>query len=166
MPHSPQPSQKHLPEQFRGRHTAGNQHIPESGFHRPRAKHPGDGACEEGFAARYLRLSDMALPYGQNPCVSGLRVFGLGKGEKPACPRYHAERIETLDMLVNIADQEDTLGWNILFGSSPEKLYHSYMVFAPGPRRVGALIEGREYYVRVDAFNESGITEGVCVKLN
>ena len=121
---------------------------------------------EEGFAARYLRLSDMALPYGQNPCVSGLRVFGLGKGEKPACPRYHAERIETLDMLVDIADQEDTLGWNILFGSSPEKLYHSYMVFAPGPRRVGALIEGREYYVRVDAFNESGITEGVCVKLN
>ena len=121
---------------------------------------------EEGFAARYLRLSDMALPYGQNPCVSGLRVFGLGEGEKPACPRYHAERIEALDMLVDIADQEDALGWNILFGANPEKLYHSYMVFAPGPRRVGALIEGREYYVRIDAFNESGITEGVCVKLN
>ena len=121
---------------------------------------------EEGFAARYLRLSDMAVPYGQNPCVSGLRVFGLGKGEKPAVPRFHAERIEDLDMLVGIADQEDVLGWNILFGSSPEKLYHSYMVFAPGARRVGALIKDREYYVRVDAFNENGITEGVCKKLN
>ena len=33
---------------------------------------------EEGFAARYLRLSELAVPYGQNPCVSGLRVFGLG----------------------------------------------------------------------------------------
>ncbi len=120
---------------------------------------------QEGFAARYLRLRDMALPYGQNPCVSGLRVFGLGHGEAPAAPRFWAERVEDLDMMVDVAPQEDALGWNILFGSSPEKLYHSYMVFAPGPRRVGALIRGREYYVRVDAFNESGITEGTCVKL-
>ena len=121
---------------------------------------------EAGFAARYLRLGDMSLPYGQKPCVSGLRVFGLGDGEKPLAPRYHAERIEALDMLVDVADQEDALGWNILFGSSPEKLYHSCMVFAPGPRRIGALIKDREYYVRVDAFNENGITEGRCVKLN
>ena len=120
---------------------------------------------EAGFAARYLRLSDMAVPYGQNPCVSGLRVFGLGGGEKPTVPRCHAERIEDLDMLVDVADQEDALGWNILFGSSPEKLYHSCLVFAPGPRRIGALIKDREYYVRVDAFNENGITEGRCVKL-
>ena len=121
---------------------------------------------EEGFDARYLRLSNMAVPYGQNPCVSGLRVFGLGEGDKPAQARFYAERIEDLDMLVSVADQEDALGWNILFGSSPEKLYHSYMVFSPGPRRIGALIKGRDYYVRVDAFNESGITEGVCAKLN
>ena len=120
---------------------------------------------QEGFAARYLRLRDMALPYGQNPCVSGLRVFGLGHGEAPAAPRFWAERVEDLDMMVDVAPQEDALGWNILFGGSPEKLYHSYMVFAPGPRRVGALIRGREYYVRVDAFNESGITEGTCIKL-
>ena len=120
---------------------------------------------EEGFAARYVRLGNMALPYGQAPCVSGVRVFGLGHGEKPAAPRYHAERIEALDLFVDIAGQEDALGWNILFGSSPEKLYHSYMAFAPGPRRVGALIRGREYYVRVDAFNENGITEGACGKL-
>ena len=121
---------------------------------------------EDGFAARYLRLRDIAVPYGQNPCVSGLRVFGLGVGERPAAPRFYAERIVDLDMLVDIADQPDALGWNILFGSSPEKLYHSYLVFAPGPRRVGALIKGREYFVRVDAFNENGITEGICVKLN
>ena len=27
------------------------------------------------------------------------------------------------------------------------------------------LIAGREYFVRVDAFNENGITKGKCVKL-
>ena len=115
---------------------------------------------EEGFSARCLRLCDMALPYGQAPCVSGLRVFGLGSGEKPAAPRFSARRDGDLDMLVNIAAQTDALGYNILFGSSPEKLYHSAMVFAAGEHRVGALIRGRDYFVRVDAFNENGITEG------
>ena len=120
---------------------------------------------EHGFAARYLRLSDMAVPYGQNPCVSGLRVFGLGEGEAPSSPKFLAKRSGELDMNVTILKQPDALGFNILFGASPEKLYHSHMVFEPGSRRVGALIKGREYYVRVDAFNENGITEGSCIKL-
>lgn len=30
---------------------------------------------------------------------------------------------------------------------------------------IGALVKGKEYYVRVDAFNENGITEGNCVRL-
>ena len=120
---------------------------------------------EEGFAVRYLRLSDMAVPYGQNPCVSGLRVFGLGSGEKSAAPVFTATRMGDLDMVVQIKEQENTLGYNILFGSSPEKLYHSSMVFAAGSHRVGALIKDRDYCVRVDAFNENGIAAGACVKL-
>ena len=120
---------------------------------------------EEGIDVRYLRLSDMAVPFEQAPCVSGLRVFGLGDGEKPAEPVFSAARTGDLDMVVQIREQMDTLGYNILFGSSPEKLYHSYMIFKAGSQRVGALIKGREYYVRVDAFNENGITKGKCVKL-
>ena len=120
---------------------------------------------EQGFKAQYLRLSDVAVPYGQTPCVSGLRVFGLGDGEKPAEPVFSAARMGDLDMVVQIREQADALGYNILFGSSPEKLYHSDLVFKAGSQRVGALIKGREYYVRVDAFNENGITEGKCVKL-
>ena len=120
---------------------------------------------EEGFAARYLRLSSLAVPYEQNPCISGLRVFGLGEGEAPSSPKFLAKRSGDLDMNVTILKQPDALGFNILFGASPEKLYHSHMVFEPGSRRVGALIKGREYYVRVDAFNENGITEGSCIKL-
>ena len=121
--------------------------------------------CEEGFSARFLRLSQMAVPYEQKPCVSGLRVFGLGEGEKPAVPSFTVRRTGDLDMNVSIQKQENTLGYNILFGESPEKLYHSYMVFHDGDQRVGALIKGRAYFVRVDAFNENGITGGVCVSL-
>lgn len=121
---------------------------------------------EEGFDARYLRLGNLAVPYGQNPCISGLRVFGLGDGERPSVPHFHAERVEALDMLVDIVDQKDALGWNILFGNSPEKLYHSSMVFSAGQHCVGALVAERGYCVRVDAFNENGITQGFCAKLD
>ena len=120
---------------------------------------------EEGFRTRFLRLSHMAVPYGRQPCVSGLRVFGLGQGERPAAPVFTARRDSDLDMTVSIAAQENTLGYNILFGCSPDKLYHSYMAFKSGDQRVGALIKDRKYFVRVDAFNENGITEGVCVQL-
>ena len=120
---------------------------------------------EEGFQARFLRLSGIAVPYAQNPCVSGLRVFGLGDGALPVAPAFTANRTGDLDMVVNIQPQPDTVGYNILFGSTPDTLYHSYMVFASGEKRIGALIKGRTYCVRVDAFNENGITEGRCVPL-
>ena len=121
---------------------------------------------EEGISARFLRLSEIEVPYGQNPCVSGLRVFGLGNGEAPAKPTFTAERSGDLDMSVSITPQSDALGFNILFGSSPEKLYHSCMVFRSGEKRIGALIKDRTYFVRVDACNENGVTEGACVKLS
>ena len=120
---------------------------------------------EEGIRVRFLRLSDMAVPYGQQPCISGLRVFGLGQGEKPAAPVFTVRRENDLDMTVSVQSQENTLGYNILFGSSPDKLYHSSMNFKAGDQRIGALIKGRDYFVRVDAFNENGITEGTCVQL-
>ena len=120
---------------------------------------------EEGIEARFLRLSQMAVPYGQKPCVSGLRVFGLGVGPMPPRPHFEAKRTGDLDMDVTVSDMPGTLGYNILFGESPDKLYHSYMVFSSGTQRVGALVKGRRYYVRVDAFNENGIREGLCVPL-
>ena len=64
-------------------------------------------------------------------------------------------------MTVRIGEQSDTVGYNILFGSAPDKLYHNYMVFESGEKRIGALIKDRKYFVRVDAFNENGITEGL-----
>ena len=120
---------------------------------------------EEGIRVRFLRLSDMAVPYGQQSCISGLRVFGLGQGEKPAAPVFTVRRENDLDMMVSVQSQENTLGYNILFGNSPNKLYHSSMNFKAGDQRIGALIKGRNYFVRVDAFNENGITEGTCVRL-
>lgn len=118
---------------------------------------------EEGIRARFLKLTVYEIPYAQQPCISGLRVFGMGDGEKPEVPEFKAVRIGDLDMKVEIQGQ-NAVGYHILWGSRPEKLYHSFMVFGT-EQVVGALVAGRTYYVRVDAFNENGITEGIVTKL-
>lgn len=55
---------------------------------------------------------------------------------------------------------------NILWGNAPEKLYHSYMVFGKTKQKIGALIKGEPVYLRIDTFNESGITEGQIIKVD
>lgn len=118
---------------------------------------------EKGIRVRFLKLTVLEIPYGQAPCISGLRVFGTGNGAKPKVSEFEALRENDLDMMVKITNG-DAVGYNILWGSSPAKLYHSYMIFGK-EQRVGALVKGREYYVRVDGFNENGITRGHTVKL-
>ncbi|MDO4299169.1 MAG: family 43 glycosylhydrolase [Lachnospiraceae bacterium] len=118
---------------------------------------------EEGRPIRYLKLTILEVPYGQPPCIAGLRVFGKGSGDKPAAPVFDVERSGDLDMDVTIREQENTVGYNILWGFAPNKLYHSYIVFDTH-QTVGALVKGQSVYVRVDAFNENGITEGDIVR--
>lgn len=113
---------------------------------------------ETGEKLRYLRLTIMEVPYGQKPCVSGLRAFGIGNGEKPDVPAFQAVRDGDLDMDVEMSGK-NAMGYNILWGHRPDKLYHSCMVF-DAKKRIGALVKGQNYFVRVDAFNENGITEG------
>lgn len=68
------------------------------------------------------------------------------------------------DMKISISETEDAIGWNILWGEEEDKLYHSCLTFEP-QKNIGALVRNREYFVRVDAFNENGITQGNTMKL-
>lgn len=117
---------------------------------------------ESGFGVRYIRLSQMRVPYEQNPCISGLRVFGNSQGSKPDQASYQIHRISGIDMEIEVDEMEQEngpIGYNILWGHEENKLYHSYLTY-DRKKRIGALIEGESYYVRVDTFNECGITEG------
>lgn len=122
---------------------------------------------EEGKHFQYIKVTVIEVPYHQPACISGLRIFGAGDGEKAQQPEFQAVRISGLDMRVEIMPQgtEKAVGYNILWGTEPVKLYHSYMTFDTS-QNIGALVEGEEYYVRVDAFNENGITEGTIQKID
>ena len=119
---------------------------------------------ENGIELRYIRISDMKVPYDQNPCISGLRVFGKGRGNLPEQAAYKAVRSSEIDMEIEIEPSDknvsdSTTGYNILWGLKPDKLYHSYLTY-DSRKRIGALVKGESYCVRVDSFNENGITEG------
>lgn len=122
---------------------------------------------EEGVSARYVRLTVTEVPFNVPPCVSGLRIFGKGNGKKPAQADYTATQISDVDFVVTTAPMKDVMGFNILWGSDENHLYHSYLVMGsslPG-KKIGALVKDQHYTVRVDTFNENGITEGKATRL-
>ena len=121
---------------------------------------------EDGYKLRFLKLTIGEVPYQVKPSISGLRVFGKAEGDCPAVPEYDVKRTGDLDMEVSVREDPHAAGFQILWGNEPDQLYHSCMVMGNCINyRVGALVKGKMYYVRVDAFNGSGITHGEVKKL-
>ena len=130
---------------------------------------------EKGIFARYVRLTVVEVPYGAVPCISGLRIFGKGNGRLPQEPEYTVKRSEDrLDLLVTVESRNDAIGYNILWGHSEDKLYHSYQIYrdiqdvkehrsAAVFKRIGALVKTQDYFVRVDSYNENGIRKGKVI---
>lgn len=120
---------------------------------------------EEGRHIRYVRLTIGEIPYAAVPCVSGIRVFGKGNGRPPKpVEELTLQRRGNLDM--DVSWKGAAVGYNILWGYAPDKLYHSYIVYGKTAQKIGALIQGKPVYVRVDAFDENGITQGNVEQLD
>lgn len=117
----------------------------------------------EGLSYRFLRLTILEVPYGAKPCISGFRIFGVGNGIKPAAPDFELQQISPVDMVVKIDPVSNAVGYQILWGYTPDKLYHSFLTFHT-TQKIGALIKDEPCYVRVDTFNEAGITTGTTIK--
>jgi Beta-xylosidase len=115
---------------------------------------------EAGLKVRYLRCTVKEVPFGEPACLSGLRAFGIGVGERPKqVGGVRTELLSELDLAVEW-DKDEAVGYNVLWGHAPDKLYHSHMVFGSNRLTIKALIQDRPLYVRVDAFNEVGIAAG------
>lgn len=119
---------------------------------------------EAGKTIRYLRLSEITLPFGQQANVSGIRVFGRGNGQLPQQAKATVTAAGEMDFDVTMSST-DAVGYNVLWGYAPDKLYHSYLTYE-AHCRIGALIKHASSYVRVDCFNENGITEGEILKID
>lgn len=119
----------------------------------------------DGISARFIRVVGGALPFGQVMRISGLRVFGNGSGGKCEPARAKAERINDLEAVISWQAIENAQGCNIRYGTAPDKLYMSWMIYGGEQVKLTTLIKGQEYFICVDSFNENGITPGEVIKV-
>lgn len=118
------------------------------------------------LSARYIRLTNYHVPDGKF-AVSGLRVFGKGAGKAPKPVSAFIVKRDSADARnVKLSWQKspNTTGYNIRFGTQPDKLYENYQVFGTDTLSIHSLSRLKPYYFTIDAFNENGITKGKLVK--
>ena len=115
----------------------------------------------EEYEVRYLRVSVIELPYHEVFALSGFRVFGVGKGEKPEKVRniLVAREGNGMDCHIRFSKAKGAIGYNIRFGIAKDKLYSSFMVYEETEILLTTLNAYQPYYIAIDSFNENGVTE-------
>lgn len=111
---------------------------------------------------RYVRYEHVHVG-SPNLAISDIRVFGKGAGEAPNTPPALDLRRDADARNVFIAwqDAPGAVGYNILWGIAPDKLYSTYQVWADQRPRleIRSLTLGQKYYFAIESFNEAGVSK-------
>lgn len=111
--------------------------------------------------ARYVKY-EHAHVGSPNLAVSDLRVFGLAPGSSPPTPNNVKARrdADPRNAFISWEEIPGAIGYNVLWGTKPEKLYQTYQVFADQGTNleIRALTTGQAYSFAVEAFNASGVS--------
>jgi xylan 1,4-beta-xylosidase len=111
---------------------------------------------------RYIRY-EHRYTAGPNLAIGDIRIFGNGDGRPPATPANLVARRDTdqRNAFVTWSAVPGAVGYNVLWGIKPDKLYQTYQVFADRGTtlELRALNVGQEYYVAIEAFDENGVSK-------
>ncbi|RYU96072.1 family 43 glycosylhydrolase [Emticicia agri] len=110
---------------------------------------------------RYIKFENVHVPM-PNLAISDIRIFGKGTGKAPVIPQGLTVTRQTDDRNADISWQKvpEAVGYNILWGIAPDKLYQTYQIWndAPSNLELRALTVGQKYYFAIEAFNENGVS--------
>ncbi|SKC74634.1 family 43 glycosylhydrolase [Pseudoxanthomonas indica] len=99
---------------------------------------------------------------GAHLAISDLRVFGKADGPAPRAPRgvSAARAADPRQMTVRWRAVPGAVGYNVRWGTAPDRLNSSYQVFADQgtAQEIRALNRGVSYHVAVEAFDERGVS--------
>jgi hypothetical protein len=111
--------------------------------------------------ARYIKYENVHVPM-RNLAVSDIRVFGNGSGKLPEIPKKLTvkRQDDTRNADISWEKPANVVGYNILWGIAPDKLYQTYQVWgdASNTLELRALTIGQKYYCVLEAFNENGVS--------
>lgn len=119
--------------------------------------------------ATYLKVENVHSPKEGKFALLDLRVFGNGHSQVPQQVRnLKAQRNNDDERYASLAwDKENTAdGYLVRFGYQPDFLNQCIQVKGNETHSLllHILTKGIKYYYRVDAYNDSGMTEGVIVE--
>ena len=120
---------------------------------------------DQPIEARYIRYLHHYVP-GKNLAMGDIRVFGLGRGKKPATVKGFTVVREADERNARISWKavKGAQGYNVLWGVALDKLYSSWMVYGDNSLDLRALTVGQKYYFAIESFNENGISQRVFLR--
>ncbi|MFZ0490189.1 MAG: discoidin domain-containing protein, partial [Salegentibacter sp.] len=110
--------------------------------------------------ARFVRYRNVHTP-NKYLAISEFRIFGKGFGKKPSQPgKFEAVRqTDRRNADLSWKPVKDAVGYVLYWGIDKEKLNNSVMIYGENSYALRALNVDQEYFFRVEAFNENGISE-------
>ncbi len=120
---------------------------------------------ENPVQTRFMKIENVSVPDGLFS-IYDLRIFGTREGNAPAeATGITVSRNESDTRKALVEWQADDLatGYVVNYGTSPDKLYSSVMVYDAASLMLTGLNRDVTYWLSVDSFNESGITKGTVV---
>lgn len=112
--------------------------------------------------ARHIRYEHVYVA-ARNLAISDIRVFGNGDGSAPRTPaRLSARRdSDPRNAFVEWQKVPGAVGYNILWGIAPDKLYQTYQVWAEKGEKleIRAMTVGQDYWVAIESFDENGVSK-------
>ncbi len=116
---------------------------------------------EQPVLTRYIKMENIHMPSGKF-AISGLRVFGNGNGEKPdTVKQFIVLRTEKdkRSAWIKWRTVDNAYAYNIYFGTAPDKLYNSALVYTANEYWFKVMDREKPYYFSIEALNENGISQ-------
>ncbi|PZX64446.1 family 43 glycosylhydrolase [Hydrotalea sandarakina] len=113
------------------------------------------------IVTRYIKLENIHMPTGKF-AISGLRVFGKGNASLPdTVKNFLVLRTEKDKRSAWLKWQvvDNAFAYNIYFGTAPDKLYNSIMVYNQNEYWYKGMDKEKPYYFAIEAINENGISK-------
>ena len=113
----------------------------------------------EALNTRYLRIENLHMPSGGYFCLSDIRVFGTAQGNPPDAVKNFSVKRDKNDRrnaMITWNHVKGAYGYNIYFGTAPDKLYHCITVNGETQYDMRGLDLGTDYFFTIEALAETG----------